>query len=237
MVSIAIEEIERIESPLVISFDELFTNLKIIEVNALEFSKRDPFKVFLVLVLILIGFLGKLKSSISRRDSFDLQIVRFKNEAHLVNVVNSASVQCRRLLIHTGTITNTKELVEKARNELGLNLQDLLITVDEISKIDFFDSESELKNFLYVSTKSSRSILKLQGLKFCKVKAQESVFATSKKSLKSLVVQMRIRHWVKNLLVFIPLLAAHKVLFAEAWISALAYFFFAEPNRIGHLHL
>jgi 4-hydroxybenzoate polyprenyltransferase/phosphoserine phosphatase len=51
------------------------------------------------------------------------------------------------------------------------------------------------------------------------------VFAEENSKLRSIVRAMRLHQWVKNLLLFVPLLAAHRLLDAQAWISAVSAFF------------
>ena len=224
MASIPIKEIGKIDTSLIVSFDELFTNFRFIEINALEFGKRNPLRACFAAVLVLCGFLGTFRSFINRRISPDIGIVVLKNTELLVELAKSSNDKSRIIFVHSGTSGNTVLLIERIRIELGLDLESTLLSIDEVINVEFHGSKNELKNYLYVSTKRPGRYSHLRGLNFCKVKVQESFFAHFSNSLKSLLVQMRVRHWIKNLLVLIPVFAAQKTLSVEAWSNALLFF-------------
>ena len=223
---IPIKELSRLEEPLIVAFDDLYTSLKLIELSALEFSKRNPFRFLLVLPLILFGFLGVLRSQIVRRIPTDLgEVVPLKNQESLVELVQSPRGELFTVtFVHSGTATDTFSLVEKVRQELGLDLETRLFSIEDIEKSYPHGLINEFNNVQYVSTKRPPYNSQLRDLKFSKVKVQASFFVGFRSGLMPLLVQMRVRHWIKNLLVLIPLFAAQKILSADAWSSALTFF-------------
>ena len=132
---IPIKELSRLEAPLIVAFDDLFTSLKIIELSALEFSKRNPFRFLLVLPLILCGFLSVLRSQIVRRIPTDLgEVMTLKNQELLVELVQSPRGELFTVgFVHSGTATDTLLLVEKVRQELGLDLEMRLFSIEDIA--------------------------------------------------------------------------------------------------------
>jgi len=225
MASIPIKEVSNLEAPLIVSFDDLFTSFKIIELHALEFWKRNPFRFLLVSLLILCGCLGAFRSQIVRRIPPDLGgVVSLKNHELLVELVKLPSDMFTVVFVHSGTVTDSIWLVEKVRKELDLDLQSRLFSIDEMTNSYLHGLSNEFRNVQYVSTKPPAYYSQLRKLKLSKAKVQTSFFTRFRSGLTSLLVQLRVRHWVKNLLVLIPLFAAQKVLSPEAWSSALTFF-------------
>jgi 4-hydroxybenzoate polyprenyltransferase len=227
MMSIPIKELSKLEVPLVVAFDDLFTSFKIIELNALEFSKRNPFRFLLVSLLFLCGFLGVLRSQRLRKIPTDLgEIITLKNQELLVELIHShpTSEKFTVGFVHSGTSADTLLLVEKLRRELDLDLQNRLFSIEELANSYPHGLINELSNLQFVSTNRPPYYSQLREIKFIKVRQQASFFAGFRNGLVSLLVQMRVRHWIKNLLVLVPLFAAQKVLYAGAWSSALTFF-------------
>jgi 4-hydroxybenzoate polyprenyltransferase len=221
MSSISIEQLDSLDTPfLIVQLDEVFTNFKIVELNALEFSKQKPIKIFLALLLILMCFSRKIRKLINSNFTSDLIILNVKNIDVLSRLINKLNGNHQLLFTHSGNSTNTKQIIELIDAQLNLDISSIIIAFDDLSSSKQFETMLGGQEYYHVSKYRSNRFIFPRHLKHIKVRSKKQIT----ENLKYVLNEIRIKHWTKNLLVFVPILTAQQIFSYQAWVNSLIYF-------------
>jgi 4-hydroxybenzoate polyprenyltransferase len=174
--------------------------------------------------LILTGLLRRFKFFTSRGTSFDLSLLQIKNKTVLQNLINSANINKKIIFIHTGNQGNTLRVTDLVKSELNLNKPLILTSINEFSNSKWFESNIGDSGYYYLYKSRGKRFVSNRATKHLKVKSELNLTERVIQRIKTFFKAIRISHWSKNFLVFVPILAAHKVLSIETWVQGFVYF-------------
>lgn len=203
------------------------------------------------LLLVPLWFLrGKavFKAEVARRSSLDPATLPYREE--VLEFLREQKASGRKIILATGS---HRKLAESISNHLGLF--DVVIASDENvncvgeSKLSALREILGDREFDYVGNgradlalwrAARRSFVvtssrRLMG-KVREISTVVRVFHSTQNSSRDLAAALRIHHWAKNMLLFIPLLLAHKILDApRLWSIVLAFFSFSLLASTGYV--
>ncbi|MGA0588053.1 UbiA family prenyltransferase [Dyella sp. KRB-257] len=203
--------------------------------SALALLARKPLTVFAML-LWLLGGKARLKREIARRVELDATTLPYNHD--LVTWVR-AEQQVRPVVLCTAADAALAELVaahvggfeltlssDGALNLSGANKAQAL--VDRYGERGF-DYAGNAAVDLHVWKHARSAIVIASGPSLARAAARvtevERTFASPKASVHKWLKALRVHQWVKNVLVFLPLLAAHRMLDMHAVADTLLAFF------------
>ena len=208
--------------PIVVDLDDTLANTDFFFESLLLFIKQNPFNVFRVLIWILKNDRARLKSKIADSVTIDVSVIPYNLE--LINWIKDKKKQGHAIILATAS---DYRFADAVANHLGLFDQVLATRNDHNLKgankeqklIELFgakgfmyagDSEADLKvwrsaqSAIYVGS-SDELRQKIQTL----THLEKQISVTQNKS--TLFSAIRIHQWVKNALIFIPLLTSHNL--------------------------
>ncbi|NRA43865.1 MAG: UbiA family prenyltransferase [Oligoflexales bacterium] len=208
--------------PLCIDLDGTLVNTDTLWESFLLLCKKNPFSAFLSLFTI---FKGKqfFKAELAEKVAFDPANLPYNHR--FIEYLKAEKQRGRRLILITGSHQSIAQAVAdhlKIFDEVhGSNLHSNLIGVSKEAYLVNLIGEKE---FLYAG--NSKDDLKVWRSSYggiavntpprllVKAKSACSIlheFSSQANPLLSVFKAMRVYQWVKNILIFLPLLAAHKV--------------------------
>ena len=206
--------------------------------------KKNPLVVFLCAYWLLTGGKTKLKSNLAKRFVFDVLALPFNkdviklcterkakgDEVYLVSA--SDSTICKQIERHFSFFTP----FDKPRdvNLAGNNKAKYLVDKFGEKNFDYAGNSSadleiwkHCKNAICVNCSKSTSSK-------CKIVNHNTIVVSNKasllsfKTLKAYLKMIRVHQWVKNLLVFVPLVASHTLpAYSEIYYSLCAFIAFS----------
>ena len=210
-----------IDSPLVVDLDGTLVQTDLLVESFLALIKRNPLYLFAALFWFLRGK-AYLKRQISRRVNLDVTVLPYHQE--LLDYLREQRVHRRRILLATGT---DEQIARQVADHLGLFDEvlgsDGTTNLSGRRKRDRLVKEFGEKKFDYAGngrgdiplwSSARKAILvdvsgNLMGAVTRTVEV-ERVFWARKKGVKPYVEALRLHQWLKNLLVFVPLVMAHR---------------------------
>jgi len=213
---------ESVPSPaLVVDLDGTLVKTDLLLEAVLVLLKQKPWYAF-CLPLWLIKGKAYFKQQIARRVSLDVGVLPYREE--VLDYLKEQRAQGRRLVLATGGDMRIAGLVA---DHLGL-FDEVLASDGEInlsgaSKRDRLVKEFGEKHFDYAGNGrhdlavwacARKAILVNPSPRVrsraAKVAQVECVFEDPEKGQAGYLKPLRLQHWLKNILVFVPLLAAHR---------------------------
>ncbi len=190
--------------------------------SLLALLKQKPLCVFLLPIWLLKGR-AYFKQQIARRVELDACILPYRTE--LLDYLERERLAGRRIVLATGfDIRLARQVADH------LKMFDLVLASDGVTNLEGetkrdrlvtifgeqgFDYAADGGSDLAVWAVARRAILvdpgPLLGARVARVAEVERIFTHPRRSLVDLVRPLRFRHWLKNVLLFVPLLAAHRV--------------------------
>ncbi|HVP79558.1 MAG TPA: UbiA family prenyltransferase [Thermodesulfobacteriota bacterium] len=224
-----------IDTPLVVDLDGTLVHTDLLVESFLTLIKQNPLYLFAVLFWL---FRGKayLKRRISQRVNLDVSVLPYHQE--LLGYLREQRVLGRRIVLATGA---DEQIARQVADHLGLFDQvlgsDGTTNLSGRRKRDRLVEEFGEKKFDYagngrrdipVWSSARKAILvnvpeNLLGVATRTVEV-ERVFPVTKKGIKPYVEALRLHQWLKNLLVFIPLVMAHRFLEPDLIVKNLLAF-------------
>ncbi len=221
--------------PLVVDLDGTLIRTDLLVESFLGLIKKNPLYVFLVAIWILKGK-RTLKAEIAKRVNLDVKVLPY-NQA-LLDYLKEQKAQGRTLALATASHLKYADQVAKY-----LGLFDRVFATSEGKNIAAGNKAEVLceaygeKQFVYAGNaepdlkvwkRSARSIvvghsnhLHKQAESLAPV---ERRFQSAKPSLKVYLKACRLHQWVKNVLMFVPLVTAHKIFEVDLLISDILAF-------------
>ena len=221
--------------PLCVDLDGTLIRTDLLVESALALLARSPFMLFAMLAWL---FRGKacLKREIARRVELDVSTLPYNNdvvawvrEQHTLRttVLCSAadSVLATRVADHIGGF-DTVIASDGKRNLSGKNKATALV---ELYGARGFDYVGNATVDLHVWKSANAAIVVESGSSLSTAAARvtrvERTFSQSGVTGRQWLKALRIHQWIKNVLVFLPLLAAHRVFDPQAVLSSILAFF------------
>jgi 4-hydroxybenzoate polyprenyltransferase/phosphoserine phosphatase len=211
------------DSPLVVDLDGTLARTDLLVESFLALIKQNPLYFFAALFWV---FKGKayLKRQISRRVNLDVTVLPYHQE--LLSHLREQRVHGRRVVLATGAdeqiarqVANHLDLFDEVlgsdgmTNLSGCHKRDRLVQRFGEKKFDYAGNG---RGDIPVWSSAGKAILvNVPGNLFNRITRLvevERVFQVSKKGMKPYVEALRLHHWLKNLLVFVPLVMAHRFL-------------------------
>ncbi len=224
--------------PLAVDLDGTLVKTDLLVESLLVLVKRNPLYVFLILIWVLKGK-AYFKHQVGRRVTLDVSSLPYHLELliHLRNLHE----QGRRLILATaaderiaGQIVNYLQLFDTMlasdgiTNLSGIRKRDRLL--DEFGEKGF-DYAGNSPDDLVVWAAARNAIVVSSCAQFRKAADRIAVvaqfFEQRQGGIKQYLGAVRLHQWLKNSLIFVPLLAAHRIhdaaLFAPACLAFVAF--------------
>ena len=224
--------------PLVVDLDGTLVKTDLLVESLLALLKQDILALFLVPWWLLRGR-AYLKRQVSRRVSLNVRVLPYNHE--LLAYLRAERVRGRRLILATAAD-------ERIARQVNAHLQlfdhvlasDGSINLLGRRKRDRLIAEFGERNFDYAGNargdmpvwSSARTAILVDASPWVSrlaagVTGVEPVFHGERHCLKTYLRALRLTHWLKNLLVFVPLVLAHRfvdpVLVGKACLAFLAF--------------
>lgn len=227
---------DAITTPLVVDLDGTLIASDLLVESAIRLLRRNPLYLFLLPIWLLRGR-HVLKHEIAQRIELDpallpyneefLAFVRAQHRAGRQLVLATASTRrlAEQVFAHLRPLFGELLCSDAATNLKGSRKRDALVERFGHAGFDYAGNGVE---DLHVWRSARRAIVVHPSLRLraaaARVRNVDRTFASPASLPRVLLRSMRPHQWMKNLLVFLPLLAAHKWGDAEAGLRALAGF-------------
>jgi 4-hydroxybenzoate polyprenyltransferase/phosphoserine phosphatase len=222
MLASPIESTAATQPPLVVDLDGTLVKSDLLLESVVALLRRQPLYAFLLPVWMLRG-IARFKQEVARRVVLDPCLLPWRRE--LIDYLEGQRAEGRCIVLATASDGRIARQVAA-----HLQLFDSILASDGVtnlaggSKRDRLIREFGEKGFDYagdsgrdlVVWSSARRAIVVDangGLKpaVTKVTPVDRVFEDARRSPRDYLKALRLRNWAKNLLVFVPLLAAHRV--------------------------
>lgn len=223
------------QSPLVVDLDGTLIHTDLLHECVLALLKNKPHLIFLLPFWLLKGK-ANLKQKLANAVVLDVTCLPFNLE--LIAWLQQQKEAGRKLILCTAS---DQALAHRVANHL--NIFDIVLASDGIQNLSGANKALTLTNqfgekkFDYIGNSkvdfmvwqvAENAIVVSNSNTFSnKVKVLtnlDRVFAQPQKDVKSLASALRMHQWIKNILIFIPLLAAHKAFAITDWYVLLTAF-------------
>ena len=203
--------------PLVVDLDGTCVKTDLLSEYLLALLKQNPFYLFVLPIWRLKGK-AYLSQQVVRRASLDVSLLPYRKE--FLNYLETQRVQGRTIIL---TNTNDSQIIRQIANHLMFF--DTLPSRDGSSESqrDRLVLKFGEKNFDYATcgrtatdiVPSARKVILVHPGRNAKttisrVAEVERVFEDRDRNISDYVTPLRPQHWLKNLLVFVPVFAAHR---------------------------
>ena len=226
------------DTPLVVDLDGTLARTDLLVESFLALIKQNPLYIIAALFWLLRGK-AHLKRQISQKVNLDVSVLPYHQE--LIGYLREQRSRGRRIVLATGT---DEQIARQVADHLGLFDEvfgsDGTTNLSGRRKRDRLVEEFGEKKFDYagdgrrdipVWSSARKAILvnvreNLLGVA-TRIAEVGRVFQARKKGIKPYAEALRLQHWLKNLLVLVPLVMAHQFLepplIAKTLIAFLAF--------------
>lgn len=225
--------------PLVVDLDGTLLNSDMLLETGLAYLRQFPWKFFKPFLWLLKGK-AHLKSRLAHATDLDVSVLPYNPD--VIALIQSVRAQGRRVVLATAT---HHLLARKIADHL--NLFDDVLATDEECNLSALNKRQALveafgeKQFDYIGNSSDDLIVWGSAHSAVVVSHPESrlvrqaqahgnlecIVKPAKAQAQHWLKAMRLHQWLKNLLVFVPLLASHEIsdlaLFSEALLAFLLF--------------
>jgi 4-hydroxybenzoate polyprenyltransferase len=229
--------------PLVVDLDGTLVKTDLLIESFFILMKQNPLYIFLIPFWLLKGR-AFLKRQISERVNLDVSVLPYNEE--LLGHLKVQRAQGRRLVLATGTderiarqvahhlqLFDTVLASNGTTNLSGRSKRDRLVSEFGIKRFDYAGND---RRDLAVWSSARRAIIVNSKRSLSRAVAQVTeidwVLASQAKGWKSYLRALRLHQWLKNLLVFVPLVMVHRFyeldLLVKAFLAFIAFGFCAS---------
>ncbi|MDP2128706.1 MAG: UbiA family prenyltransferase [Pseudohongiella sp.] len=222
--------------PLVVDLDGTLIHTDMLHESALKVFRDQPFKTIAIPLWLLQGK-AVLKDKLAQRLDFDAGILPYNQE--LLSWLHTQKANGRRLILCTASDRKIAEAIAAhldlfddvmaSDGETNLSGPHKAQALTQRFGVNGFDYVGNSHKDLPVWQQSHQAVvvngadgLADKARQFCKV---EQEFPRPKPALLTWIKLVRAHQWLKNLLLFIPALAAHEIGNAALWPTMLMAFF------------
>lgn len=207
--------------PLVVDLDGTLLKTDLLLESLLVLLKQKPLCVFLLPIWLLKGK-AYLKEQIARRVELDVSVLPYRNE--FVDYLEAQRDAGRSIVLATATDIHLARQVAD-----HLKLFDLVFASDGITNLAGESKRAQLVSIFGVNgfdyagnegadlpvwSSARKAIVinpgRLLRTRVARVATIDKTFASPKRDWRDYVEPLRLRHWLKNLLLFVPLFAAQR---------------------------
>jgi 4-hydroxybenzoate polyprenyltransferase len=238
-----VEELKK-QIPLTVDLDGSLISTDLSEESIVKNALKRPWSIFLLLILLLQGR-ARLKQYVASKLELNIESLPFKTE--VLEWLTQQKESGRSLYLVSGSdqhyvdqVSSYLNLFTKAwgsdgkTNLIGKNKAKKLVSEFGEKGFDYLGNSSvDLKvwqhsNAAVVVSSSAKLISKAERV--------SKVFNSNESQIKGLIKSMRFYQWSKSLLVFVPILASHKLLdLPVAAASILAFISFGFAASSGYI--
>ena len=215
-------EEQSVRSPaLVVDLDGTLVKTDLLLESVLALLKRRPLYLFILPVWLLRGR-AYLKQQVARRVSLDVRVLPYRDD--LLNYLKTQHAAGRTIALATaGDIQTAQQVADH------LKVFDLVFASDGMTNLsgeskrarlvsEFgekgFDYAGNERRDLAVWSSARKAILvnpaRLVRSRIARVAQVDRVFENRRSGLGDRLAPLRPQHWLKNILLFVPLVAAHR---------------------------
>lgn len=203
----------------------------------LKAIKHNPLNVLKILMLYILKGKVALKAWLAKHYELDTSLLPFNKP--LLEKLHEYKRKGHKIILATGSFHSIPEKIVKNlpvfdevlathdnTNLVGENKAHTLIErYGDGNFIYFGNSSQDLPVWRHSHTgyivNGTRSLYKKAAVN----NASINLFSLKEPTLASIIKAMRVHQWVKNLLVFVPVLTAHQVLQLNTWVASIIMFF------------
>jgi 4-hydroxybenzoate polyprenyltransferase len=232
---------------LVVDLDGTLIKTDLLLESLLSLLKAHPQYLFLLPIWLWKGK-AYLKQQVARRVSLDVRVLPYRND--LLGYLRAQRAAGCRIILATGSdmlfagqIADHLKLFDMvlasdgARNLSGADKRNLLVEEFGDKGFDYVGND---RHDLVVWASARKAIIvnpsPLVNSSVAQVAHVERILTDQRKGLGDYLRALRLSHWLKNLLVFVPLLAAHRfyenALLGKALLAFLAFGCFASAGYL-----
>lgn len=213
-----LEDVEaRTDVPLIVDLDGTISRRDIFLSLVLGLLMRKPWLAPKIIWLALSRGIASVKESIASTQTFDWETFP-QNEA-LVDFLKQEHLKGRQIFLCSGAAeAHVRHVFKSLGFFSGFSSSNGRTNLVGETKSEHLENIFGQKNFDYIG--DSRKDLSL-------VEAARSLVILNPSNvplLESIFQQLRVKHWLKNSLVFLPLVAAHQVNSASKWFDLVMLF-------------
>lgn len=224
--------------PLVVDLDGTLINTDLLHESAFAFVIQNPLRAFIVLKWLRKGK-AHLKEKLAHQVKIDVAHLPY-NQA-VLNLIETERKKGRKIILATASHKIYAEQIAQhlkifdavfaTQNHTNLSAQrkcDLLVKEFGDKNFDYVgNSHDDLKVWKHANHGHAINTSCCLNRKIAALRNVESIPVAKKNSLKVWAKALRLHQWVKNSLIFVPLLASHKISDLDLIIKgALAFLFF-----------
>lgn len=221
--------------PLCVDLDGTLIHTDLLVESALALLGRHPLMLFAMLFWLLRGGKARLKQEIARRIELNAATLPYNHE--LVAWIREQQVQrttalctasdtalAERVAAHLG-IFDTVIASDGTHNLSGTNKAETLVARYGERGFDYVGNASV---DLHVWRRAHAAVVVETGSRLARAVIRttpvDRTFKAPAFSLRSWAKALRLHQWIKNVLVFLPILAAHRVLNIHALVASVVAF-------------
>jgi 4-hydroxybenzoate polyprenyltransferase/phosphoserine phosphatase len=222
-------------APLVVDLDGTLIHTDMLHESALHVSRVRPLDVLRIPLWLLRGK-ATLKRELAGRSSFDASLLPYNQP--LLDWLKEERAAGRRIVLCTAS---DRAIADAVADHLGVFdevlASDGVLNLAGDHKAEVLERRFGEGGFDYAGNSSAdlkvwrraRKAIVVNGARGLERKAAalcsvERAFPPPKRGIAAWRKVLRVHQWLKNLLLFVPLVAAHRVAEAEGWLTLLLAF-------------
>ncbi|MEO6837818.1 MAG: UbiA family prenyltransferase [Ginsengibacter sp.] len=235
-----------INIPLVVDLDGTLIHTDLLYEGVLMLVKRNPLYIFKFLLWVLKGK-AYFKNEIFKIAKLRYDLLPYNKE--LLNFLQSESSNGRKLILATASLKSNAQEISKVYpifdkiygtekiNLKGVNK--LKILIDDFGKSGFDyigNSHSDLA--IFSSSRFSYLVTPTKSLerKTRQISDLRGVWKSQKPHLRDYIKAIRAYQWIKNILIFVPLITSHRFYSFNLILDSIAAFFaFSFAASAGYI--
>ena len=222
--------------PLVVDLDGTVVKTDLLLESVLALLRRKPQYVFILLAWLLQGK-ANFKHQVARRAALDVSILPYR--AELLDYIKTQRAEGRIVILATACdMQIARQVADHLKLFDSVLASDGTSNLSGESKRDRLVNEFGEKGFDYAGNQrddlavwaSARKAIMVNPARFVRshiasVAQVDLVFEDRKRGFVDHLKPLRLQHWLKNILVFVPLLAAQRLFETDLLGKALLAFF------------
>lgn len=231
-------EMSTCKMPLFVDMDGTLVKTDLLVESALQLVKCRPWLILWMLIWLVLGGKMRLKSEIARRTSLPIETLPFQPQ--LIDYLKEEAQEGRRIVLATAA---HRDVAEEVALHMGL-FSGVLASDEQVNlkggeKLKAILSETGPNNFAYAGNARSDLLVWREAAHALVVNpvmgltsaarsscAVVEVFDDRPAAWRCWVQATRVYQWMKNLLVFVPVLTSHAFSFDAVWQAICAFLAF-----------
>lgn len=232
--------------PLVVDLDGTLISTDILMESMFELLKRNPLYIFLILIWLSRGY-AFLKQKVSERTEIDVKSLAYNQD--VIDFVLEEKSKGREIVLATASL---QEIAIKVADYLGF-FDQVIATTPELNLRGNnkrrvlvekfgdkgFDYIGDAYVDLYIWESSRYAYLvkppKLLLQRVEKVAPIKKIFPPKRSKFETFLSEIRYKQWLKNILIFVPIILAHNFIVSEYLLLLVGFFAFCLTSSSIYL--